>query len=386
MRKLLRGEFVPCLVFNVSMRLVLIISSLGIGGAERVLVTLAGAWVRQGHAVRIITFQAKPAELPFPIDDAVQVEFLNCAVSFRRPLAAFVKLPLLLSKLRKAMLASHAERAISFMDQTNLITIIALAGTGIHLTVAERCDPLRSSLMDLPLPRLVLRAVHRIREKLYSRATRVVIQTDRARERFASPLRERAVVIPNPVSTPKTVLSDYTKPVVVALGRLVRQKRFDVLISAFATLKDEFPDWQLIVFGNGPQRQALQKQIDDANVGDRILLPGAVKDPSEAFNHGSIFVLSSESEGFPGALCEAMAHGLPAISTDCEFGPAEIVTDEMDGILVPINDPQLLAHALTRLIKSPELRLALGANAKRISARLDLDTIAKLWIEDKAAS
>lgn len=362
------------------MRIALVINSLGIGGAERVLTTLASHWAKESHQVSIFTFESPDSTCIFNIDERVTVTRLNSALSLTSPIRALLGMPSLLIKLRQAIVAFKPERVITFMDQTNILTIMALAGTKFNIHVSERVDPQSSSLMTLNVPGFIKNWINSLREWFYGYAERIVVQTEGAKERFSPKLRSKVVSIPNPVAIPSEIIQSYESKVIIGLGRLVHQKRFDILISAFQSIHARFPDWRVIIFGNGSGRELLQQQIDAAELGDKILLPGAVKDPIEAFKYGSIFVLASQAEGFPGALGEAMAYGMAVVSTNCNFGPSEIITDGMDGLIVPVNDSQKLAEALANLMESPGLRESYGKSAQKIVSRFEIEKISKLWL------
>ena len=134
-----------------------------------------------------------------------------------------------------------------------------------------------------------------------------------------------------------------------------------------------------MIHGEGAERRALEALLDGSAVADRVDLPGTTQRPFDALGTAGIFVLPSRVEGFPNALVEAMAGGAPSIATDCRSGPAEIVRDGVDGLLVPTEDVDALAAALDRLMGDAALRRALGARAIEVAAGLDPETIGRRW-------
>jgi len=181
--------------------------------------------------------------------------------------------------------------------------------------------------------------------------------------------RTRVERIPNPLPPcPAPPVSDQTAPVVVAAGRLTRQKGFDLLVAAFAQVAAGAPAWRLRIYGSGPEKPRLQAQIDALGLQDRVTLMGRSKRLEAAMAEGSLFALSSRFEGFGMVLVEAMAAGLAVVSFDCPHGPADIVSDGEDGLLVPPEDVDGLAAALLALAGDPEQRRRI-ARAGRETAR-----------------
>ncbi len=163
------------------------------------------------------------------------------------------------------------------------------------------------------------------------------------------------------------------------MGRLVPLKGFDKLIAAFCTIAERRPTWDLEIWGEGPERPRLEQLQKGCAFQHRIHLPGITTSPHEMLRSADIFVLSSEYEGFPMALCEAMACGLPVISFDCATGPREIISHQQDGILVPPGDVESLAKAMAQLMASPSDRTRLGGQAMRILERFGPETVLKQW-------
>jgi glycosyltransferase involved in cell wall biosynthesis len=159
------------------------------------------------------------------------------------------------------------------------------------------------------------------------------------------------------------------------------EKGFDVLVAAFAEVAAEHPQWQLEIAGEGPERAALERLIDQHHLDDQARLVGWLEDPSELLRRASIFALSSRYEGFPVSLLEAMAEGVPVVCADCDSGPREIVRHQIDGLLVPPEDPGALAQALKRLVVDHALRQAMATAASDVVERFSLERFAERWEE-----
>jgi len=169
------------------------------------------------------------------------------------------------------------------------------------------------------------------------------------------------------------------RPVLIAVGRLSREKGFDILIEAFASIATQFPSWRLLILGEGPLRALLTETIRSYGVEERVSLPGQVKDPYPYLQNADVFVLSSRYEGFPNALCEAMSCGLPAVVTDCSPGVSEIARDQIDSLIIPPENVQALTAALRELMSNAGKRKLLGDRAREITIRFGLDGIMKTW-------
>jgi glycosyltransferase involved in cell wall biosynthesis len=167
--------------------------------------------------------------------------------------------------------------------------------------------------------------------------------------------------------------------VLIAAGRLGSQKGFDLLLDAYATVAPKHPDWQLHIYGVGDWQQRLEAQIETLGLAGKALLRGMARSLDERFSQASIYVLSSRKEGLPMVLLEAMTAGLPPVSFDCPTGPAEVIKDGVNGLLIPPQDPAALAAGICALIEDPERRRAMGVAARESSAAFSMPMVRAAW-------
>jgi glycosyltransferase involved in cell wall biosynthesis len=167
--------------------------------------------------------------------------------------------------------------------------------------------------------------------------------------------------------------------VLLAVGRLNAVKNFEVLTRAFSELAAKYRDWDLVILGEGPERSLLESRIRDHKLETRIVMPGIAGNVGAWFERADLYVMTSRSEGFPNALAEALAHGLPAVSFDCNTGPRDIIRHGVDGLLVPPDDSAALVDALDRVMGDADLRKQLAARAHEARDRFSVEKIAGMW-------
>jgi len=351
------------------MHLALVISSLNSGGAERVLSELASHWVTAGHDVSLITLACLNEKPFYPLDSAVNLIQLN--QSQEAPYLA-VRLKNILKRinaLRRTFKNLKPDLILSFIDVMNLTTLLAAIGLKIPVIVSERTHP---AYHMLPL------LYQKARQILYPRAYRVVLQTDSAARYFKK--LKNVIVIPNGVVKPEDTKISASAIVerIVSVGRLCPFKGFDTLIYAFTRLHQVNPHLQLVIYGAGAEHKNLMNLITSLHLEANVFLPGITRNIHQALCKADLFVFPSQYEGFPNALCEAMAIGLPVIASDCE-GNRNIVSDHIDGRLFPVGNVEALADIMKELTKDFDQRVRLAKQAQAICERFHPERVLKLW-------
>jgi glycosyltransferase involved in cell wall biosynthesis len=362
--------------------------SLAAGGAERSVVLLSKEFLRQGHAVTVVTIYGTAVD-SFVLAEDVERLALDVAAdshSFLHGLRNNVKR---LAALRKAIRATRPDIVISNMSQTNVLTKLALTNTGLPLVLVEHSDPARN----------VRKGIWRVlRRATYPRAATIVSVSRGIDDYFKWLPESKKTVIPNPVSAIDAELSiesmrtqstlpplpdgyfvNHNKKRLVAMGRLIHVKGFDRLLLAFAKLAQKHADWQLVILGEGEQRSDLEQLITRLGLAESVQLCGFVSNPFAMLNTSELFVMSSRSEGFPYALLEAMSCGLPCVAMDCGSGPREIIRDGIDGILVPDGNIEALAVAMDRMMSDAGERRRLAQRAKEVRERFGSEKVTALW-------
>lgn len=350
------------------MRIAFVLAALQAGGAERVVAQLSAALVARGWSVEIITFDRPGDPIYHPLDPRVTCTRLGLPSDGGGLRGAWRSIRRI-AALRRLLAARQFDTVISFLTKINVIALAASLGLRTRIIVSERNNPLRqqaSRLWGL------------LTAALYPRAADIVIMSERSRRALPAAVRARATVIPNPVR-PGAFRPAPQERTFVAVGRLTHQKGFDLLIDAFAAAAPALPGWRLVIFGDGPDRAALEQRRLRHGLQHRIHLPGTTRVPGEWIAQAGIFVLSSRYEGWPNALAEALATGMPAIAFDCDFGAADMVRPDNTGVLVPPEDVAALAAALQRLALQPAFRCRLAEAARMAMTRFDPDLVVDSW-------
>lgn len=360
-------------------RIIFFVSSMQGGGAERVAALLCNRWAERGHDVVLVpAFSGRGACL-YPLHERVQLRYLADRVGTTRK-TPWTKVRRLWA-MRQLVRELRADVVLSFLTDVNVAALLATRGLGVPVVVSERSYP----------PAHKVGAVwSRLRCLAYPWGACVVMQTQGGLDWLARDVpRSRGAVVPNPCVfplpeneprvAPATVLPAQRR-VLVAVGRMVEEKQFDLLLQAFAALAPRFADWDLVILGEGADRPALEAQAAAPAIAERVHLPGRVGNLGDWYARADIYVMTSKYEGFPNTLLEAMAHGLPAVSLDCATGPAEMIQHGVNGYLVPPEDgAEGMAERLAFLMSDASLRDAFGQRAAEVRHRFSSEKVGAQW-------
>jgi GalNAc-alpha-(1->4)-GalNAc-alpha-(1->3)-diNAcBac-PP-undecaprenol alpha-1,4-N-acetyl-D-galactosaminyltransferase len=352
------------------MKIALVTSTMETGGAERVIALLVNEWVKAGHDVSLLILNR--GEIWYHLDPRVQVLQLGIDQQQFSLRSALRHNFLRIQALRRALRVARPDVIVSFIDVTNVITLLAAFGLGVPVVVSERSVP---GVREIGPRWEFLRAI------TYTWATRIVLQSNSVKHFFRSGLRKRAVVIPNPLSEPVEGMPEHTlvQPAILAIGRFTREKRFDVLVQAFQHIAHDFPSWHLYIFGDGPLRLRLDALVKQSGCGERIHLPGKVRAVHQILQQATLFASTSDFEGFPNVVCEALSMGVPVIASHCPGGITDIITDGQNGLFFERSSVRSLESLLRRAMSDGALRQRISSNATAIKEILHADRISALW-------
>lgn len=346
------------------MKILFVIHSLRSGGAEKVLSLLANDWRKKGHE---ITIAMNNTENTFHhIEDSIQI--LNIGLEQKGIAKEIIGNIKRIQKLKSTINAVNPDVTIAFMTSSCILTTIAARLTKKPLINSEHTNFF--SLRSKPW-RLLRRIIYP-----YADALIVLTSHDKAEYHF----HENVHIIENPLIMTNNHKNLIREKIILVVGSLELVKGFDMALKAFSCLR-KADEWKLIILGEGNERFNLEKQAKKLNIFEKVQFKGVVSDVEQYYKKASIFVLSSRSEGFPVALCEAMAYGCPPVAFNCLTGPSDIIDHDNNGLLVEPNNIEALSENLQNLIDNPKKREFLSKNAEKIKNRLNIDGISKEWFK-----
>lgn len=327
--------------------------SLSDGGAERVVSVLSSALAEKGHEVSIVLYGRKPAE--YPISSLVNISVIDDFSSVGRIKSLLGKIKWIRNTIKK----ERPDFVFAFLAQPTIHTYFASLFLKSKFVATVRNNP------KLYPKQKALRILCNFVTK---KADVIMLQTERQKEFFGAKEQKKIITVHNPVKS-EVLISDYEyrKQVktVGTFGRLNLQKNHKLLISAFSKVCLKNDNLVLKIFGDGEEKENLQCFIDTLNLGEKVFLMGRTENVIEEMQNIDLFVLSSDFEGSPNALIEAMGMGIPCISTDCPTGPADLIENSENGLLVPCGDENKLSDSILQLCSDYDLRKKIGAGARK---------------------
>lgn len=350
----------------MTMKIALIIPTLSLGGAERIMSQLATEFANRGHHVDLILL-AKSKRF-FSVSEEVNIiemGFENKGF-VRKKLSEFS----VFMKLQRYFHMNKPEVAMSFMEKYNLLTILTSLFTSTKIFVSDRSNPLKKQPFAIELGRSLL----------YRFADGIISQTELSRDvLFRKTTHRNIKVIANPVKDFKDFSGIKKEKIILNSGRLVNEKGQKLLIDAFSLVDRK--DWKLVILGDGYLKSELESRVSELELSERVILKGSVDDVEKWLGKASIFAFSSISEGYPNALLEAMSVGLPCVSFDCNAGPRDLIKHGENGFLVLEGDVKEFAKYLTILIDDEVKRNSIGKVAIKIKERHQLGQIATEYLD-----
>ena len=357
------------------MKVCFVIPTLTMGGAERVVNTLANYWSEQEWEVSVVVLDTQLLPPAYSLSSSVRFESLDL---FDKPRGYFHKALVTarqVHQLRNIILDIKPQVVIAFIDITILLARLATFRLPVKFIVSERSNPKRSQV-NAALKWLNHHIIFRLSDS-------IVLQTRRVEQYLDSSVQKKIAIIPNPVIAPPPQYVKHASQTsgckIITIGRLEYPKAHDTLIKAFSKVHSSYPNWKLAIIGKGSLEDELKTLCQNLGVAGSIEWIESTDNVHKFLSQSDIFVLSSRYEGFPNALCEAMACGLAVVTTDCDFGPREVVRDRENGILVPVDDEKKMAQEVMLLIENDTLRKKLGESARDIAQEYSLNTITQRW-------
>lgn len=360
-------------------RVLLFIHSLHGGGAERVAADLSAHWAAEGSEVMVVTQAGAEGDV-YALHPKVRREVLHTAGEgggLRGILSNLQRV----RALRRVVKAFRPDIVLGMMTTASVLSVLACAGLGCRVIATEHTHPPSQTLSGF---------WQRLRRLTYPRAARVVALTRGTADWLEQHVPgSRLAVIPNPVHFPLPRAEPILPPAaregrkrLLAVGRLHGDKGFDLLIQAFARLAPSHPAWDLVILGEGGERQALEAQVTEAGLQSRVSMPGRAGNVGDWYDSADLYVLTSRFEGLSNTLLESMASGLAAVSFDCDTGPREIVRDGIDGVLVrPNGDVAALCKALDAVMRDDNGRARMARAATDVRDRFSAARVLRKWQE-----
>lgn len=335
------------------------------GGAEGVLARIVKGCVDRGMECLVIAVQ--PTEGPSIMPEGAETMVLSGETSLKGKLKVY-------RQVRRHVKEFGADVVLTMPEDIGIYALAGMLGSSIPVVVSERNNP-----WVMPYKK-ISRILRRL---VYPFAKGLIFQTERAASFFTKGQQKKGIVLGNPLDLSRLpeVYTGQREKCVISAGRLDSQKNFPLLIKAFARFQESHPDYRLTIYGEGRERQALEALAASLLPEGSWALPGKVNDLPHRLAKCEMFALSSDFEGVPNVLIEAMAVGTPAVSTDCApGGAAELISHGENGLLVPVGDEAALAEGLCRLADDRAAAMAMAEKATAIREKLDGEKVTAQWL------
>ncbi|WP_288479598.1 glycosyltransferase [uncultured Clostridium sp.] len=347
-------------------QIIFVIGTMGNGGAERVISILSDKLIKKGYKVLLIAIYGH--NVTYDINDKIEYIPLECKSKNK-----IFRVIERVYRLRKIFKENKKTKIVSFLADVNIYSIISNIFIENTIIISERNDP----KMD---PKS--KKIRMIRDYLYRFADGIVFQTNDAKEYFSNKINKKGIIIKNPIKDGLPFVDDNVKNnEIVAIGRLSEQKNYPLMIEAFSRLVYEYEDYELIIYGEGPQEKNLKELVNEKNLNDKVKFLGFKKDIHDRIIKSKIFIMSSDYEGISNSMLEAMAMGLPVITTDYSGGGArETIKNYENGLLIKVKDCDDMYNKIKLLIENKNLYDRISINSRKIRYELNPENVATQWI------
>lgn len=362
------------------MKITFVTATLTSGGSERVMSIVANKMQERGYEVEIICLNDQIVF--YPINEGIKITHVEVEAGTK-------SLPKKLWWFRKYIQKNQPDVVIAFMVSVYTVTLLALMGVDIPVISSVRNDPAHSNLRKKITRKILL-----------PRSAHVVVQTQQIKEFFSKNIQMMTTVIYNPVNERVFEAPLYPPSMgsydddnenlkfevkgeerlnrIISVGRLYPQKDQKTMIEAFAKVSERHPDWKLVIFGEGPEREALESLVERLKIQDKVYLPGRSENIIDELKKSKIFCLSSVYEGMSNALVEAICVGLPIVTTKVS-GTEELIQDGENGFTVNVGDKEAMAKALTKIIEDENLQNQFSENNKAQAIKFETNAIVDQW-------
>ena len=352
-------------------RIVFITNSIGFGGAEKMLTFVANSLSDRGHSCVIVNLGVVPDYVNAykqSINDNVAIFNVKDEVQQKNRI-------LEIKALTRYAKRFQADVFIGFTNFPNMYAVISGKLLRIPSIMSERGDPAKT------LPNTIK---DRILKMIIDSASGGVFQTEGAMVFYGKRLQKRSVIIPNPIFIKGTIHNEpyeEREKTIVSVGRLDnKQKRLDVMLQAFSIFLKVHPEYTLKIYGSGDDERFARQWCADLRIQDNVKFMGVTKTPMQDISNAGMFLITSDFEGISNSLLEAMAVGLPCVSTDHTPGGARLlITDHFNGLLAPMGDSEALARAMCEFADNPEMAQKCGNNARDVVNRFEPQKIIDMW-------
>lgn len=345
------------------MKILFLVSCLGVGGAERTVSYLSSYLAEQGDEIVIYTMTN---EVKYLVNPKVKMICGNLSTEYKSRLGRYRNI------VRRVIAINH----IIKKENPDVVFCI-MASTAKYLLVNRKRN-YKLIVSERGNPKDALAGEYKLEKRIFKRADGIVFQTERVKENYKGLFEGKSAVIPNAVGNEFVYDTSWNldcRKSIAAVGRLDRLKDYPVMFKAFRLFLSTHPGFDLEIYGDGSERASLERCAEENGIKSEVIFCGTCADAIKRISDASCYLLTSVSEGMPNTLMEAMGIGMPCVSTDCEYGPAELIQDGVNGLLVPVRDVEAISAAVSRMVDDKEFAVKCGKNAQEILKTNSIENI-----------